>query len=177
LRHLKKGSIFIGDDNQVYSVHGIQDALEVVIPSYALPLMVEAILLPFKGRIIYDGLLQSYSVVIGGGIKSDLDHAYTVAKHKDRIITTLEPELAIPKIIKLKKSSLPQLKELTETMEKVKGDSPLQNSALTLARLCLEISIADAEGKFTPDEIEPQARKIVKASNRLLNLLDIMEED
>ena len=33
LRHLKKGSIFIGDDNQVYSVHGIQDALEEVIPS------------------------------------------------------------------------------------------------------------------------------------------------
>ena len=85
-------------------MHGIQDALEDVIPSYALPLMVEAILLPFKGRIIYDGLLQSYSVVIGGGIQSDLDHAYTVAKHKDRIITTLEPELATPKIIKPKKT-------------------------------------------------------------------------
>jgi hypothetical protein len=177
LRHLKKGSIFIGDDNQVYSVHGIQDALDEVIPSYALPLMVEAILLPFKGRIIYDGLLQSYSVIIGGGIGSDLDHAYTVAKHKDRIITTLEPELAAPKIIKSKKSSLPQLKELTAAMEKVKGDGPLQTSALNLARLCLGLSIADAEGKFTPDDIESQARKIVKASNRLLNLLDIMEEE
>jgi hypothetical protein len=177
LRHLKKGSIFIGDDNQVYSVHGIQDQLEEVIPSYALPLMVEAILLPFKGRIIYDGLLQSYSVVIGGGIKSDLDHAYTVAKHKDRIITTLEPELATPKIIKPKKHALPQLKELAETMSKVKGDGSLQNSALTLARLCLEISIADAEGKFAQDDIESHAQKIVKASNRLLKLLDIMEED
>lgn len=177
LRHLKKGSIFIGDDNQVYSVHGIQDNLEEVIPSYALPLMVEAILLPFKGRIIYDGLLQSYSVVIGGGIKSDLDHAYTVAKHKDRIITVLEPELATPKIIKPKKSALPQLKELTETMSKVKGDGPLQNSALNLARLCLGLSIADAEGKFAPGDIESHAHKIVKASNRLLNLLAIMEED
>jgi hypothetical protein len=122
-------------------------------------------------------LLQSYSVVIGSGIQSDLNHAYTVAKHKDRIITTLEPELATPKIIKPKKSALPQLKELTETMSKVKGDGPLQTSALNLARLCLGLSIADAEGKVTSDEIASQARKIVKASNRLLNLLDIMEED
>jgi len=177
LRHLKKGSIFIGDGDQVYSVHGIQDALEEVIPTYALPQMVIAVLLPFKGQIIYDGLLEGYNIQIGGGIRSNLNHAYAVAKQKDRIITTLEPELATPKIVKSKKNALPQLKELTATMEKIKGDGPLQNSALTLARLCLGVSIADAEGKFTSDEIESQARKIVKASNRLLNLLDIMEED
>ena len=80
-------------------------------------------------------------------------------------------------VVKPKKTALPQLKELTATMAKIKGDSPLQNSALILARLCLGLSIADADGTFTPDEIEAQARKIVKASSRLLNLLDIMEED
>lgn len=178
LRHLKKGSIFIGGEgDQVYSVQGIQDALDEMIPSYALPQMVIAILLPFKGQIIYDGLLQGYSIHIGGGIRSNLNHTYTVAKQKDRILTTLEPDLAPPKIIKPKKISVPQLKELTASMAKIKGDSPLQNSALTLARLCLGLSIADAEGTFTPDEIEAQARKIVKASSRLLNLLDILEED
>jgi hypothetical protein len=93
LRHLKKGSIFIGESDQVYSVHGIQDALEDVIPAYALPEMFLAILLPFKGQIIYDGLLQGYSIHIGGGIRSNLNHTYAVAKQKDRIITTLEPDL------------------------------------------------------------------------------------
>jgi hypothetical protein len=49
LRHLKRGSIFIGGEgDQVYSVHGIQDALEEAIPSYSLPQMVIAILLPFS---------------------------------------------------------------------------------------------------------------------------------
>ena len=49
LRHLIKGSIFIGGEgDQVYSVHGIQDALEEAIPSYSLPQMVIAILLPFS---------------------------------------------------------------------------------------------------------------------------------
>jgi hypothetical protein len=177
LRHLKKGSIFIGERNQVYSVHGIQDALEEMIPSYTLPKMALAILLPFKGQIIYDGLLQGYNIHIGGGIRSNLNHTYTVAKQKDRIITTLESDLATPKIVKPKKNALPQLKELTVNMAKIKGDGPLQNSALTLARLCLGLSIADAQGTFTPDEIESQSRKIYKASSRLLNLLDIMEED
>ena len=177
LRHLKKGSIFISEDNQVYSVHGIQDPLEEVVPASALPIMVEAILLPFKGQIIYDGLLQSYSVHFGGGIRSDLNRTYMVAKQKDRILTTLEPDLATPKIIKPKKTALPQLEELTAALAKIKGDGSFQTSALSLARLCLELTAADAQGTIMPEEIEAQSRKIVKVSSRLLNLLDIMGED
>ena len=177
LRHLKKGSIFISEDNQVYSVHGIQDPLEEVIPASVLPIMVKAILLPFKGQIIYDGLLQSYSVHFGGGIRSDLNRTYMVAKQKDRILTTLEPDLATPKIIKPKKTALPQLEELTAALAKIKGGGSFQTSTLSLARLCLELTVANAQGTIMPEEIEAQSRKIVKASSRLLNLLDIMGED
>jgi hypothetical protein len=49
LRHLKKGSIFIGEKNKVYSVIGLMTELDEVAPAYALPHMVEAVLLPFKG--------------------------------------------------------------------------------------------------------------------------------
>ncbi len=176
LRHLKKGSIFIKENDQVYSVQGIQDPLEEVIPSYALPLMVLAILLPYKGQIIYDGLLQSYSVHFGGGIRSNLNHTYMVAKQKDRILTTLEPDLAFPKIVKARKTALLQLKELSASMTKIKGDGPFQTAALNLARLCLELSVADAQGTMMMEEVEVQSRKVVKASTRLLNLLDIMAE-
>ena len=176
LRHLKAGSIFI-KDNQVYAVHGIQDPLDEVIPSYALPRMVEAILLPFKGQIIYDGLLAGYSIHFGGGIRSDINHTYKVAKQKNRIITTLEPGLATPIIIKPKKNIAPQLKDVSVTLTKLKSDSPLQNSALALARASIELSLADAQGTLAPDEINTQARKIFKTSKRLLDLLDIMDEE
>jgi len=176
LRHLKKGSIFIKDD-LVYAVHGIQDPLDEVIPSYALPQMVEAVLLPFKGQIIYDGLLAGYRVHFGGGIRSSINHTYMVAKQKDRIITTLEPDLAVPGIVKPKRNIAPQLKELSATLTKLKSDSPLQNSALVLARASIELSLADAQGTLAPDEINTQARKIYKSSKRLLDLLDIMEEE
>ena len=177
LRHLKKGSIFIGNNDRVYAVHGIQDPLDEVIPSYALPQMVETILLPFKGQIIYDGLLAGYSVHFGGGIRSDINHTYKVAKQKDRIITTLEPDLATPVIIKPKKNIAPQLKDLSAALTKLKSDSPLQNSALALAHVSIELSLADAQGTLASDEIDARARKIFKTSKRLLNLLDIMEEE
>jgi hypothetical protein len=177
LRHLKKGSIFISKDDKVYAVHGIQDPLDEIIPSYALPQMVEAVLLPFKGRIIYDGLLSGYRVHFGSGIRSDLNHTYTVAKHKDRIITTLEPDLAAPAPVRPKKDILPTLQELSATIAKVKGGNALQNSALALARSSLELTIVDATGTLTPDESESQSRKLRKAATRLLNLLDIMEEE
>ena len=177
LRHLKKGSIFIGKDNQVYSVHGILDPLEEVIPSYTLPQMVEAILLPFKGRIIYDGLLSGYRVHFGGGIRSDLDHAYTVAKHKDRIITTLEPDSAEPVVVKPKKDITPQLRDVSAALAKLKSDRPLQNSAIVLARASLDLSLADADGTLDSENAKAQARKIFKSSKRLLDLLDILEEE
>ncbi|KAF0107119.1 MAG: hypothetical protein FD146_1960 [Anaerolineaceae bacterium] len=177
LRHLKKGSIFISKKDEVYAVHGIQDPLEEIIPSYALPRMVEAILLPFKGYIIYDGLLSGYNVHFGGGIRSDLKYTYTVAKTKGRIITTLEPNTASPKPVKPKKNSLPQLKELTASVTALKGNTPLQNAALAIARTGLDLALADAQDNSTFNELEAQARKVRKAATRLLNLLDIMVEE
>lgn len=177
LRHLKKGSIFIGKDDKVYAVHGIQDPLEEVIPSYALPQMVEAILLPFKGKIIYDGLLSGYSIHFGGGIRSNLSRLYMTAKQKDRIITTLEPDLVPPLIVQPKINIAPRLKEVSAILAKVKGESPLQKSAMTLTRLSIGLSIAEAEGTLTSDELEKQTQKLFKASRRLLDVLDLLSEE
>ena len=177
LRHLKKGSIFIGKDDKVYAVHGIQDPLEEVIPSYALPQMVEGILLPFKGKITYDGLLSGYSIHFGGGIRSNLNRLYMVAKQKNRIIATLEPDLEIPMVVELRKNIAPQLREVSAALAKVKGGSPLQKSALALARTSIELSLAEDEGTLGPGELEKQAQKIFKASKRLLDLLDLAGEE
>lgn len=177
LRHLKKGSVFIGKDNQVYAVHGIQDPLDEVIPSYFLPQMVEAVLLPFRGKIVYDGLLSSYNVHFGGGIRSDLNHAYMVAKQKNRIITTLEPEFEKPLETKPKRTIAPQLKEVSTSLAKIKGEGSLQKSALALARSSLEVTLADADGSITSTELEKYAQKIFKASKRLLDVLDMLREE
>jgi hypothetical protein len=177
LRHLKKHSIFMGDKDKVYAVVGLQTPIEDVIPSYALPRMVEAILLPFKGLIIYDGMFTGYNISIGGGIRANLNHAYTVAKQKERIIATLEPELAgspsaAPKRIK---DLLPRLDELAAKMAALKGETPLQNAAITLARASLEVAILTTTETEDSSNLQSAHRKLRRASTRLNNLLEIEE--
>jgi len=55
-RFLKKYAVFISDTDRVYGVLGLWDSLEDMIHKSYLPLMVKAVLLPFKGQIVYDGL-------------------------------------------------------------------------------------------------------------------------
>ncbi|MCX6033421.1 MAG: hypothetical protein NTV38_00340 [Chloroflexi bacterium] len=131
-RHLKKYSVFIGNKDQVYGVLGLFESLEEIIPTYALPRMVDAVLLPFKGWIVYDGLLGGYSVSFGGGIRSNLNHVYMTAKQKERIITTLDPDTSQAKLAirKISKTWLPQLEEIASSASKLKGETALQNAAL-----------------------------------------------
>lgn len=171
-RHLKKGSIFIGGEgNQVYSVQGVTQPLEEIMPSEILPQMVQAVLLPFKGCIVYDGLLTSYPVRFGGGIRSNLNRDYSTAKRKERIITTLEevPEAAAPR--QSRKNIAPQVEEVMQGMARLKGDSPLQKSALALAQLGLEVAASDARGSLTEERLRSQERKLRRTATRLLNLL------
>jgi hypothetical protein len=88
-RLLKKYAIFI-KEKDVYGVLGLHQGLDEVIPHSYLPVCVEAVLLPFNGRIIYDGLLESYNVFFGSGITSELKECYMIAKHNNQIITNLE---------------------------------------------------------------------------------------
>lgn len=89
-RYLARHAIFIQDES-VYAVVGLTDPFDVIIPRQALPVYVQAVLLPFKGRIVYDGLLRSYSVSFGGGIRGELKETYLRAKQNRRIIESLEP--------------------------------------------------------------------------------------
>ncbi len=91
-RLLKKHAIFIAGEN-VYGVQGLLQGLDEIVPSSYLPVCTQAILLPFKGRIIYDGILQPYNVFFGNGIKADLKEVYMNAKHNGTIITRLEPDI------------------------------------------------------------------------------------
>ena len=109
-RHLKSGSVFIGraankeddhddhDDNDdhdnhdsVFLVCGLNSSIEEMFPSdyFPLPVIVKATLLPFKGRIITDGLVQRYNIFSGGGVKKMLRETYSEAKRNGRIITSL----------------------------------------------------------------------------------------
>ncbi len=55
------------------------------------PVLVRAILLPFKGKILYDGLLQSHPILFGDGFRAVLGKTYMEARQSGQIVTSLEP--------------------------------------------------------------------------------------
>ena len=82
-RFLKKQAIFIASDNRVYSVCGLYQGFDEMIHPSNLPLYIKTVLLPFSGKIVYDGVLQGYNIHFGGGIRSNLKEIYLTAKQKN----------------------------------------------------------------------------------------------
>jgi hypothetical protein len=89
-RHLKKHTIFIDSSSPAhgYGVLGITSALEEIFGPY-LPIYVQAVLLPFEERIIYDSLLSSYPIHFGQGIRGSLKDTYRGIQERGGIISQL----------------------------------------------------------------------------------------
>lgn len=91
VKYLKQYTIFL-DWNEsapkAYGVVGLRSALDEITP-LSLPTMVDAVLLPFKNKIIYDGILFPYLVSFGHGYQRSMKKDYAVAKAKYGIITSL----------------------------------------------------------------------------------------
>ena len=51
--------------------------------------MIETVLLPFKGMIVYDGLMSSYNISFGPGIRRRLNESFKEAKARHGIVTSL----------------------------------------------------------------------------------------
>ena len=92
LRALKAYTVFLSDraPQHAYGVLGLLRPIEEVTP-LPLPIYTEAVLLPFEGQIIYDGILQSYAVSLGPNIRQRLNEEYRNAKEREGIITSLVP--------------------------------------------------------------------------------------
>ena len=106
VKHLPKYSVFtpIDDKWKLYGVCGISDSIEDSI-GYEIPCVLETVLLPFNGKIIYDGLCYSSSVHFGRGISGEIKTLYNDAKEKVGIIERIG-EPPVPMISPAKKQKV-----------------------------------------------------------------------
>ena len=96
IRELKKHTVFLTttDPAIAYGVLALSQPFEDLIGPY-LPVMTQTVLLPFKDVIVYDGLMSSYNITFGPGIRRSLNENFKQAKEQHGIVTSL-PMSATP---------------------------------------------------------------------------------
>lgn len=178
LRYLKPHAIFL-QDARVYGVKSLYDPLDVVLNYQPLPILAEAVLLPFKGHIIYDGLLQTYNVALGAGIRAGLNETYMTAKQQGRILLTLEKAEAEPKKPSARRlpaaDNAPLAGELVRLSQRLKGQTAPQQAAFNVLRHSTLLAEAAATQPDDLAELWLLGRKVAQALNRLEKTLDRAE--
>lgn len=91
-RYLQRYTVFLStaEPARAYGVLGLSQPIDALIGPY-LPVWAETVLLPFCGKIIYDGLMTHPGISIswGPGMRRGLNESYAAAKRREGIITSL----------------------------------------------------------------------------------------
>lgn len=175
MRSLKKYAVFMSTENPVhiYGVLGIFDPFEVMVQGRPLPVYFETTLLPFKTKIIYDGIILPYRVSFGKGIRTSLDAQYNRLKRNEGIIEQLVSSEGAPVAhTSLKSRELkpapnwkPALDEIVAQVDKMRrADTPAQTAALGLLRATAHLTQA---GFAEPDTLEANLKLVRRALTRL----------
>ncbi len=182
-RHLKKHTIVIGSGNggkqdQVYGIWSLSDALADMIPKQYLPTMARMVLLPFQGKIIYDGFLQGYNVHLGGGIRKELKAEYMRAKNTGRIITVFGDDNSLGQteeaedsedqwVVKDWSDEFAQLKKIASKMRGGQGQHPVNSALFSLIKSSIEMAGKTIDGQADVQVMDNEIRKVERAFNKV----------
>lgn len=172
-RMLKKYTIFIGKDDKVYGVWGLQNDFDYMFHPSQLPLYVRAVLLPFKDKIIYDGLLQSYNILFGSGISGNLKEIYLRAKQCGEIIENLSVgavQTTRSTSTKPLKDWTPELEELLAKASKLRGGSgqpAMYSPIFSLIKASLELGHAATVDPNDSDQLWKMFSKVEQAVRKV----------
>lgn len=176
-RLLKKYAVFM-QDGEVYGVLGLSQGFDEQIHPSTLPQSVSTVLLPFKGKIIYDGLLGHRNIQFGGGIKSSLRETYMWAKQNDRILDSLEisqdgdqNEITGKPL----KDWKPELDEIAGKVKKLKGAAghpAIYSPAFSLAKASIEFTQLAVADDNDWEGLNKALQKIRRALNKVHTVLD-----
>jgi hypothetical protein len=165
----QKHAIFMRDED-VYAVLALAQPLQVVLGEAPLPAYVKTVLLPFKGKIIYDGLLEGHNVFFGPGISTSVKNRYRIAKQKGEIIESLDPDWK-PVPVKQKKTKdwKPLLDELNENASKLRSSSSeplIYGPAFSLAKASLDFARVAVEFPEDLEKLDKALDKVMRAFNK-----------
>ncbi len=133
LRELKKYTVLLSttDPAIAYGVLALSQPFEDLIGPF-LPVLTQMVLLPFKDKIVYDGLLTSYRISFGAGIRRSLNQSFKEAKARHGIVVSL-PMSDVPSPAKA-----PKARPSPEPPSKEEKDAVLHVILGLIDRFCEE---------------------------------------
>lgn len=87
LQQRKRYAVFLGGGH-AYGVLGLTDPIADIAPM-RLPVFAEAVLLPYDDRIIYDGVLKAFALLIGPGMRRGFLEEFQEIQQTEGIVTSL----------------------------------------------------------------------------------------
>jgi hypothetical protein len=176
-RYLKKYAVFIRETD-VYGVLSLHQEFEDMVPRSRLPLYVRAVLLPFQGKIVYDGLFENYNIFFGGGIKRSLKEVYMRAKQNHRIIESFDAA-PVKRRKKQPKEPLkdwtPELTELAAMAKKLRGSTghpAIYSPAFSLVKASIAFAEQAVSDSADLDSLYTSLKKVHRALKRSITVLD-----
>ena len=178
LRQLKQGAIFIGAGGLMYSVLAIRDSFEEVLRGRPLPVIVDTVLLPFQGRIVYDGFMSPHGIGVGGGMRRAMNEAYMSAKQNGRMIASLPPEpydRADAQTAERSAELRGRIRTVVDSVGGFKGHTPVQRSALQLLRASAGLAESAAQSPEDLDALWDGCANVTRALAGLERVLERAE--
>ena len=89
-RELAKYTVFLSptDPAIAYGVLALSQPFEDLIGPH-LPVLTQTVLLPYRDKIVYDGLMSTFNISFGPGIRRGLNEGFKQAKARHGIVTSL----------------------------------------------------------------------------------------
>lgn len=183
VRHLKAYAVFLSAEEHphLYGVLGLYDPLKVIMNDAPLPIWVNATLLPFRDRIIYDGILRPYSIFFGSGFRSSISATFSRLKEREGIIEGLvgsdgrqlhRTSLARKAPARPAPDWRPAVNVIVAQTEKMREtDTRLQGAAFGLLRSAASLAQATLQEQDADNEAARRLKSVRTAMTRLEKLL------
>ena len=174
-RCLKHGAILVSMSapTSVYCVLGLTESLQQVLYRSSDPgfgHLITTTLVPFKGRVVYDGFLAIARVAFGPGLRARYRDIYLRAKERGALIASLPPSAPSPGKVVGKRAKPGASVELAIRAVDALGSgvSDLEKKAFAVLKHAVRLASAAQRG----EELEKDSKAVSRAMRRLEDRLD-----
>ena len=184
VRFLKRYAVFLDTETppRAYGVLGLHDSIEHLVGFLRPPIYVKAVLLPFQGRIVYDGVLEPAQIYFGPGLRASLNETYQAIQENQGITESLvvpgrsevvAGTLPSTSPEKRRRTSglpalLPALERVEQDTDRLRGaETVLERRALTALRAAASLARTVAAEPDNPEGIARARRRLRTAVSQL----------